>query len=99
MDMIEASGYKVERQARRGRWSFDGALVGSNILVEAGGVYWHGSAVVKERDARKDRWAVENGYILLRVLELAFYKDAAAGIDVILRRAEAEGLACERIDP
>lgn len=98
MAMIESSGYKVERQAKRGRWSFDGALVGSNILVEADGVYWHSGEKVKERDARKDAWAAAHGYTLLRVPELAFYRDAQAAINVILRRAEAEGLEVSRID-
>jgi very-short-patch-repair endonuclease len=97
IDMIEAAGYKVERQAKRGRWSFDAAIVGSNILVEADGVYWHSSATVKARDARKNAWAAQQGYILIRVPEMDFRDNPSKAIDVILRRAEAEGLECELI--
>jgi len=98
MAMIEASGLKVERQVRRGRWSFDGAITGTSILVEADGVYWHSSERVKERDARKDRWAIEHGYTVMRVPELDFNRDAVAAITPILARAETEGLTVERAE-
>jgi very-short-patch-repair endonuclease len=97
IEMVEAVGYTIERQARRGRWSFDGAIIGTRILIEADGVYWHSSEKVKARDARKDQWALRQGYVLMRVLELDFYKDAVAAIAPILCRAEAEGLVCERV--
>lgn len=94
--MVEAAGCRVERQARRGRWSFDGAITGTNILIEADGVYWHSSAAVKARDARKDRWAAQQGYVVIRVPEMDFRDDPAKAIAPILRRCEAEGLTCER---
>lgn len=98
MDRLEAAGLQIERQARRGRWSFDGAIIGSNLLIEADGVFWHSSDQVKARDARKDAWAASQGYTVLRVPEMDYRANPTATLNVILRRAEAEGLSVERVN-
>jgi very-short-patch-repair endonuclease len=96
MDRLEAAGVTIERQAKRGRWTFDGAVVGSALLVEADGTFWHSTDRVKARDARKDAWAASQGYAVLRVPEADYRVDPVAALAPILRRAEAEGLTVER---
>lgn len=88
MDLIESYGIPLERQVKRGKWSFDGAIANTPILIEADGHFWHSSAKVKERDQRKDQWCLDHGYILMRVPELDFYKDPVKTITPILSRWE-----------
>lgn len=86
MSMLEKYGLPVERQVRRGRWSFDGAVTGTTILIEADGAYWHSAEHVQLRDARKDAWCSEHGYTILRVPEKEFYKSPANALRLILAR-------------
>ena len=97
MEALEAAGLSIEKTVRLGGWTFDGRIAGTQILIEADGEYWHRSDKVKERDRRKDAWCEANGYTVYRVPELAFYADPIAAVSVILRRAEAEGLTCEKV--
>lgn len=98
MNRLESAGLTIERQARRGRWTFDGAIVGSVLLVEADGTFWHSSDQVKARDARKDAWATSQGFVVLRVPEREYRSDPVAALSVILRRAEAEGLTPVKVE-
>lgn len=88
-DRIVAMGIAVDRSAAIGRWTFDGRLTDTLILVEADGDYWHSSEVVKERDARKDAWCLKVGYELIRVTEHAFREDPEASLNIIVARWEA----------
>ena len=97
MSLLEGAGLTIERTVRLGRWTFDGRVAGTAILIEADGDYWHRSEKVKERDRRKNDWCDTNGFTLYRVPELAFYRDPDAAVRVILRRAEAEGLTAEKV--
>lgn len=51
---------------------YDEYVPALNLLVEADGEHWHFSAWaesqgVPEKDARKNQWAAENGYCLIRI--------------------------------
>lgn len=85
MECLRQFGMELEVQARRGHWTFDAAVVGTNVLVEADGEFWHRGDKVKARDERKNLWCDQNGYTLVRIPELEFYK---GGADVILTRWE-----------
>lgn len=93
MAFLESAGVAIDRTVKLGGWTFDGRISGSAILIEADGEYWHSSDKVRDRDRRKNEWCEANGFTLYRVLELAFYRDPQAATDVILKRAEAEGLS------
>jgi very-short-patch-repair endonuclease len=95
--VFESLGFTIERQARRGRWTFDGAIVGTNALIEADGAYWHSLPVAVERDAKKDQWCKDNGYRLLRVPEKAFRANPIATVWQLALFAEAEGLTVELV--
>lgn len=95
--MLRGRGLSIETTVKRGRWTFDIAVVGTPILVEADGTFWHSSAKVKERDARKDEWCRVNGYDIIRITEASFRADPVSAGDVILKRAEAENLTCEKV--
>jgi very-short-patch-repair endonuclease len=73
-------------QVKKGRWSFDFAIDGTNILIEADGSYWHSKPQSKERDARKNAWCKENGFELYRIDELSFYKSKEDACQVIIDR-------------
>lgn len=73
-------------QVKKGRWSFDMAINGTNILIEADGSYWHSQPHAKERDARKNDWCKENGFELYRIDELSFYKSKENACQVIIDR-------------
>lgn len=88
MDLVESKGIPLERQVKRGKWSFDAAIANTSILIEADGAYWHSLEKAKERDARKNQWCLEHGYTLIRISELEFYRDPLEAINVILTRWE-----------
>lgn len=77
---------QVVGQVKKGRWTFDMAVRGTNILIEADGSYWHSNPVVKERDKRKNRWCEENRFELYRIDELTFYKSREVACQVIIDR-------------
>lgn len=90
MALLTSYGVPLETQAKRGRWTFDAAVIGTSILVEADGAFWHGPQRIKDRDMRKNAWCQEHGYILLRVPELEFYKTPDEMVLPIVKRWEAE---------
>jgi len=76
----------IERQVRHGRWCFDGAITDTKILLEADGKYWHSGEKMQARDERKDRWCEKHGYVLIRVAEEDFKRDALAVVESIVQR-------------
>lgn len=96
--MFESLGFAIDRQVRRGRWNFDGAIAGSNVLIEADGAYWHSLPAAIKRDAKKNQWCMDNGYTLLRVPEKPFRNNPMAIIWQLVLFAESEGLTVERAD-
>ena len=90
MALLASYGVPLESQAKRGHWTFDAAVVGTSILVEADGAFWHSPAKVKDRDMRKNKWCEEHGYTLFRVPELEFYKQPDEMVNPIVKRWEAE---------
>lgn len=85
-DYLDRLGIRSERNYKAGKWTFDGRLRGTHIIVEADGDYWHSSSKVIERDARKNKWCLENGFELIRVRYSDFRKDAWGACLVIVDR-------------
>lgn len=83
--LVNVNGFLI-KQVKKGRWSFDMAVAGTNILIEADGSYWHSKPNAKERDARKNEWCKENGFELYRIDELTFYKSKETACQVIIDR-------------
>lgn len=83
--LVNINGQLI-RQVKKGRWSFDMAIGGTNILIEADGSYWHSQPHAKVRDERKNEWCKENGFELYRVDELTFYKSKETACQVIIDR-------------
>ena len=77
---------EIVGQVKKGRWTFDMAVSGTNILIEADGSYWHSNPIVKKRDERKDAWCEENHFDLYRIDELAFYKNRESACQIIIDR-------------
>lgn len=71
---IVAAGFDVEPQVKIGRWHVDFLVVGTRVVIEADGSFWHSSDKVKERDRRKVRDLNNKNYVVLRIDELDFYK-------------------------
>jgi very-short-patch-repair endonuclease len=88
LDRIEGLGIGVERCCKVGKWTFDGRLAGTNILVEVDGSYWHSTAKVKARDILKDVWCGTNGFDLIRIPEAEFTANPKASIEVAVARWE-----------
>lgn len=82
---MEEAGIVIESQAKLGKWVVDFLLVGTPIVVEADGSYWHSKEKVRERDARKDAELRLIGIDVHRVDELDFYKRGAAALEPIIR--------------
>lgn len=87
-DYLQSMGIEADRSCRVGRWTFDGRIAGTNILVEADGTFWHSSPVVQERDARKNLWCKENGFELIRITDLDFNANQQQACDVAVERWE-----------
>ncbi len=85
-DYLSSINGKIVGQVKKGRWTFDMAVFGTNILIEADGTYWHSNPIVRKRDERKDRWCEENHFELYRIDELAFYKSRELACEVIVQR-------------
>lgn len=88
MDHLQSRGVKIDRSYKAGRWTFDGRISETKILIEADGCFWHSSPEVISRDARKDVWCKESGYELFRVKEKEYHRDPEKTCDVIIKRWE-----------
>jgi very-short-patch-repair endonuclease len=87
---LQALGIPVVPQVKLGNnWVFDGAITGTKIIVEIHGDYWHTRPEVKERDARKQAWADQEGYLILTIWETEYQQDADAALLTILEHYEA----------
>ena len=85
-EFLSSFNKNIKRQIRIGRWTFDMSIENTNILIEADGSYWHSLNVQIERDARKNEWAIHNGFELYRIDELEFYKSNINACQVIIDR-------------
>jgi very-short-patch-repair endonuclease len=71
-------------QVKINTWVFDGAINGTTILVEVHGDYWHTERPeVKERDARKQAWADQNGYTILTIWESQYQENPEAALAIV----------------
>lgn len=67
---VAAAGVPIVPQVKLGQnWVFDAAVNGTRLLIEYHGDYWHNRPEVVERDARKQQWADDEGYLIVTVWE------------------------------
>lgn len=73
---LNALGLKYidEYKPKKTRWSIDFYLPDFSLFIEADGEFWHHSEWAKnngvdKRDRRKDKWARDNGYKMIRIRE------------------------------
>ena len=85
-EYLSVKGIPLEGQFRVKRWCVDFRIVGTSLLVEADGSYWHSQT--KERDRRKDSELSSLGFIVMRIDELEFYANPDSACEVIIRRWE-----------
>lgn len=58
---------QVDFVTERGRKVYDGLIENTNILLEVDGSYWHRTVEQKDNDAFKTKYAIDHGYILIRI--------------------------------
>lgn len=87
-EYLSGLGIESDRSVRLGRWTFDGMLLETNIVIEADGVFWHSTPKVIERDRRKDDWCASRGLDLIRITDLDFNADRVKACDVAVQRWE-----------
>lgn len=71
---LQDLGIPLVPQVKLNNWVFDGAINGTKILVEIHGDYWHTRPEVQERDARKQQWADQEGYLILTIWESEYQR-------------------------
>lgn len=87
LDSLELE-YIAEHCPKNSPGRYDFFVPSLNLLIEADGYFWHHSDWAKEntdsteRDERKTKWALDNGYKLIRLDE---YDVLEAGADILLR--------------
>jgi very-short-patch-repair endonuclease len=64
---------------------YDFGLGGQNILIECDGEYWHSRPENKDRDRKKDEYAREKGFKLLRFTGTQIKEDIGGCIDGVKR--------------
>lgn len=91
-DYLRSLGIEIEPQAKACRWSVDFQLIGTPILVEADGTFWHGSEEVKRRDRIKTDTLAGVGYEVHRISERDFKERKGLALeDVVLRWEQFTG--------
>lgn len=85
-EYLSSYSNRLVRQIRKLNWTFDFAINGTNILIEADGSYWHSKPEQKKRDDRKNEWCTKNGFELFRIDELSFYKNKQSACHLIIDR-------------
>ncbi len=80
----------VRQQVVDGRYLVDALIMGSRIVIECDGEYWHSLPGSAERDARRDHYLESRGYVILRFPEAALKSDVRACgqvvADALIRR-------------
>ena len=71
---LKRSGYKLKSEFQIGEKFFDFKILGTNLLIEADGIYWHSKEKAVRNDRYKEKLANSNGYKLLRIKDKEFYK-------------------------
>jgi very-short-patch-repair endonuclease len=83
-------GVPVVPQVKLGQnWVFDGAVNGTKLLVEVHGNYWHTRPEVQERDARKQAWADQEGYLIVTVWESEYAQDKDGVLQTVVEQYNA----------
>lgn len=66
--------YERQFQIKEGTHRYDFLLVGTNILVEIDGEFWHNNKKQREKDMMFEKFANDNGYTVLRFTDKEMYK-------------------------
>lgn len=86
---LKELGEVFEEQRRFQRWTVDFYLPERHLVLEADGAYWHSTATVQARDARKDAWLRNAGYKVVRVGEFAVRQDGVDAVKIAIEMADA----------
>lgn len=83
--ICEELGLEWEDETRFGRYSLDVYVPGMKLCLECDGVYFHSLPGAAEKDARRDRWLLENhGIRTLRFTDVELENDRRSVIDAII---------------
>lgn len=93
---LEAAGVAYGQEVPLGPYTID--FVIGNVALEIDGEFWHALPGVKEKDGRKDRVLLRNGYQVLRVSEDQVRTDAKAIIVAVQERGAGIGAAIHRVE-
>jgi very-short-patch-repair endonuclease len=74
------SQYQITKDTHR--YDF---LIGKNILVELDGVYWHNKPKQKIKDELQEKYAVDNGFTLLRITDKQIKETKGECFEIIKR--------------
>lgn len=94
---LRTAGLNIVPQIKRRSWVFDAAVQGTRILIEVDGDYWHDQPHAKARDARKEAWAAEHGYAIVRIKEGVYHADPDGVIQGALEQVE-QARATAKVD-
>jgi very-short-patch-repair endonuclease len=87
---LQDLGLPLVPQVKLGNnWVFDGAVNGTQLIIEIHGDYWHTRPEVQERDERKQQWADQNGYLILTIWENEYASDPDAALLTVLEHYES----------
>lgn len=82
-DALDRQGILYQHNLRIGRYLVD-FLFFDNVIVECDGHRWHISEEKRARDAERDRYLQERGYLVFRLDEESLIEDADRRLAVIL---------------
>jgi len=98
-EILNELNIQFEHQFRLQNHLFDFHLLNTNILIEVDGDYWHGNPkkfsklnkvqkIVKQKDLKKESFAKENNFILLR-----FWED-----NILNNAKEVKNIICKTLN-
>lgn len=87
---LQALGVPVVPQVKLGQnWVFDGAVNGTKLILEVHGDYWHTRPEVQARDARKQQWADQEGYLIVTIWEHEYAQDPDGTLATVVEQYDA----------
>lgn len=66
---LEKKGINFKQEERIGKYYADFLISDLKLIIECDGEYWHRSSFAKNRDLRKDKFLMVNGYEIYRFTE------------------------------
>lgn len=88
-EALNSIGISYKQQYRIGSYLVD-FLIGSNLVVELNGNYWHGSEEAREYDKERNDWIRSQEYNVIVIWEHEFYEDPNKCINKVLGNKREE---------